>query len=406
MLFTTRNSASASAPSLDTLIAVSYTKLDTLSHLLSGSKDISDLLRRGVLLQNALEWGVQAREVERKQRTEESVFGLTRRKVQDREGGWRGVAFESGMDALFEDADEEDEDEDEDAIEIICDPNHTSNQIKPAGDTAEIVDPAMTHLIEEGEEAWFEQTWNELHSSTSPEARSMGITVMDQEHEQEAEVYAVEDDDSMFSLSPASSRGSSRSTTPSPPPSLLIEDIAPPPPSPKLRPTRIQDKLDGPVEKGTLPPALECGMSVGEVLELYDVLDDEDDEEMELGGTDIRPAQPIVNTISAVDIYSDESDFDSDIHNIDESDVPDLDSSDSEDEHDDHDPTHRSATPWLITPTEDVLDDFGSAGSFEDSHQYEFDHAEDEGMFAEQEKAKGRHAGTEGTRRRMIEVVR
>lgn len=399
MLFTTRNSASASAPSLDTLIAVSYTKLDTLSHLLSGSKDISDLLRRGVLLQNALEWGVQAREVERKQRTEESVFGLTRRKVQDREGGWRGVAFESGMDALFEDADEEDED----AIEIICDPNHTSNRIKFAGDTAEIVDPAMTHLIEEGEEAWFEQTWNELQSSTSPEARSMGITVMDQEHEQQAEVYAVEDDDSMFSLSTASSRGSSRSTTPSPLPCSLSEDIAPPPPSPKLRPTRIEDKLDGPVEKGTLPPALECGMSVEEVLELYDVLDDEDDE-LELGGIDIGLARPVVNTISAVDIYSDESDVDSDIHHTD--DVPDLDSSDSEDEHDEHDPIHRSATPWLITPTEDVLDDFGSAGSFEDSHQYEFDHAEDEGMFVEQEKIKGRQAGTEGTRRRMIEVVR
>lgn len=309
------------------------------------------------------------------------------------------MAFESGMDALFEDADEEDED----AIEIICDPNHTSNRIKFAGDTAEIVDPAMTHLIEEGEEAWFEQTWNELQSSTSPEARSMGITVMDQEHEQQAEVYAVEDDDSMFSLSTASSRGSSRSTTPSPLPCSLSEDIAPPPPSPKLRPTRIEDKLDGPVEKGTLPPALECGMSVEEVLELYDVLDDEDDE-LELGGIDIGLARPVVNTISAVDIYSDESDVDSDIHHTD--DVPDLDSSDSEDEHDEHDPIHRSATPWLITPTEDVLDDFGSAGSFEDSHQYEFDHAEDEGMFVEQEKIKGRQAGTEGTRRRMIEVVR
>ena len=387
MLFTTRSRAS-SGPSLDTLIAISYTKLDSLAHLLSGNKDESDLLRRGVLLQNALEWGIEAREKERKQRTEESIFGMTRRKNSGMSAGWRGEAFESGMDALFEQGDEDDED---DAIEIICKPTH----VKPVRDTAEVMDPtqsSMTHLVEEGEEAWFEQTWSELQAVTSPESNPMAITITDQD----AEIYPIEDDDSMFSPSPASSRGSSRSTTPSPPPLLMEIDLAPPP-SPKLLPTRIQDKLDGPMEKGTLAPALECGLSVEQVLIRYDILDDDD--ELELDTIDARLVDQAMSLAPLTEIYTDESDGEVDSAT---EDVPDFET-DLDSDDDERDDTERqSPSPWLITPTEDVLDDFGSGGSFEDLHQYGFEQARG-GMFAiKEKKAQDRPQGE----RRMIEVVR
>jgi hypothetical protein len=380
MSFTTRTRLAA-GPSLDTLIAITYTKLDTLSHLLSGNKDESDLLRRGVLLQNVLERGVDAREKERKQRTEESIFGMTRRKSSATTGGWKGAAFESGMDALFEQDGDEDEDEedDDDALEIVCQPSH----INSVHDTAQVMDPtqfSMTSPVEEGEEAWFEETWNELQSMTSPEHEPIAIAIMDQE----AEVYPIEDDDSIFSAS--TSEPSSRSITPSPPPFFKADDIALPP-SPRLKATKIADKLDGPIERGTLAPALECAISVEQVLLRYEILEDEEEEELnriDLQG--INQATDSVNRdyLDADDVPDFETDFDSD-----------------EDERDEAGHDRQSHTPWLVTPTEDVLDDFGSGGSFEDLHQYGFEHSDEEGMYATDGKDRQHER-----ERRMIEIVR
>jgi hypothetical protein len=278
---------------------------------------------------------------------------------------------------LFEQehADEEYE-ADDDALEIVCQPSH----VKPTRDTAVVMDHTqftMASTVEEGEEAWFEETWNELQSGTSPEHKPMAITIMDQD----AEVYPIEDDE--FLSSASSSGPSRRSNTPSPLPFIVAKDDMAflPPPSPRLRATRVNDKLDGPMERDTVAPALECGMGVEQVLLRYEILEDED----EIDAIDVQIIHQGID--SADTVYSDADD------------VPDLDPDEDEDDEAQH--QHHSRTPWLVTPTEDVLDDFGSGGSSEDLHHYGFGHADEEGTFMIDGK-KGQQEGE----RRLIEVVR
>jgi hypothetical protein len=309
---------------------------------------------------------VEREKREREARFRESVLGGQRQRMRRR--GWKGYAYEVGMDALFEVDEHEQEDQDEDMEVKVVDP------LTVVGEVAV-----------EGEEAWFEQTWTELQGDEDDDATAAAAGTV--------HVYPVEEDDSMYSLSSGSSSSSSSSSSRSPSPSSSGEldqdqrldqnldlDLVVPPPTPKLRPTKVNDKLDGPVEWGTRAAGLECGVEVGWIMERWEVLDDDEVEEGLVGyavGADITHIAEVIE--EADDSFSDM-----------DMDVPDLVDSDA-DEYDERDeqqrPTALSSSssssstfdePLLVTPTEDALDDFDQGHDGDDHEEDGRDYDDDE----------------------------
>jgi hypothetical protein len=300
-------------PSVEALIQMSQNKLIYLSEsIASTNRDSPDFLRKGILIQNALDWGLIEREQERKRKTEESVFLRRSSKPSSRSLSslWNGHAFERGMDALFE-----------------------GDEQGAGGDDGVVIDPTPYIPEEEGQEAWFEETWNELHSSetgssasSSPQTSPMVVDNM-LPQDTRVEIYAVDDTDMS---------SSSRSTTPSPPPFETSLSFTPPP-SPRLKATLVADKLEGPMDINTLPPSLESAMTVDEILEVYDIFDEEE-EEIDLMVQLPTDRPELTHNSSYLSEFDDE--------------VPDFES-DTEDT--------ESPDQLLATPTEDVLDDFSTS---------------------------------------------
>lgn len=273
---------------VEPLLQLSQSKMHLLSHFASTTtKDSRDILRRGILLQRTLDRVTIAKELQDRRRIEESIF---ERPQLSKARSWRAHDYSQAMQSLSE----------EDEEEAVVDPSA-------------YVDVASLGVEEvEGQEAWFEQTWRDLQSSDSyPTASYASVSIS-----------PVEDDDLSISS------GSSRSTTPSPTPQEFQYTL---PPSPSLRPTIIDDRLNGPVEPGTMPAKLEHAMPIEDIMDLYEILDDE--EELDL-------APPTFEQQSDSHLYYDSA-------------------SDSDEDDDDQ---------LLVTPNADLLDDFSPSTSFEDSY--------------------------------------
>ena len=389
MRYTTRTTPTPTpSETLTNLLHLTRSKLSLLYASSDASSSSagpeSDQLRRSVLLSNAYDsgWKLRVETIEREREEREvrelkSVLGRPSASGQGkrrRERGWEGPVYEVGMDALFED-DEEDESE----------AQNDDMQVK-------VVDPSQytgmgVGVEQAGEEAWFEQTWNELHGDDS----AVGTV----------EVYPVEEDDSMYSLSSSGSTSpsSSRSTSPSSGDDRdhhleLDFHLLVAPPTPKLGPTKVDDKLEGPVEWGTMAAGLECGVQVEWIMERWEVLEDDDDEVEGVVGyataADIVDVAYTAHTATeeeddSSDSFSDvDVDVDMDVPDLVDSDVDEFDeqphqrltSSFSKSNHYGHLDSSSSSSfdePLLVTPTEDALDDFDQVDDESDGRDYDDD---------------------------------
>lgn len=158
---------------------------------------------------------------------------------------------------------------------------------------------------EEGEEAWFEKTWSELQEQSSDTS---------------SDVSATSD--------------------------ISIEA----PPTPKLKPTLLGDKMDGAPAFGTLAPSLECGIPIDQLFDLYEVLDEDTE-------ADLDSSIEAIESLALDHLDGMDSEPDLDVHSdIQEGSGDEL----SEDEDD-------SQLP--ITPSEETLAEFSPSSSFDDDYQ-------------------------------------
>lgn len=248
---------------------------------------------------------------------------------------------------------EEEEDEEDDAVvspetktltrveQII-----SQTQSEPTSENGMVVDPseylfAHAEAEEEAEEAWFEEHWKDLQAETPVHSHShshaQAVPFSAATTDVSVQIYSVDSESDSESCHPSLHT----QFLPEIPATMPMEIS--PPPSPKLSPTRLQDKLESPMEFGTMPARLESAIGWAEFESVWEV---RGLGEMFVGSEDVN--------ISAVvaTVYAEEEDVP--VLETDEDELGEESEIDEEEENDDE---------LLITPGEETLDEFG-VGSF------------------------------------------
>lgn len=171
----------------------------------------------------------------------------------------------------------------------------------------------------EEEEAWFEEQWRDLQADNQGHPQIQSITTTAPfsavTTEVSVQIYSVESESDLDEPIPSSSIHD--------PTYLQIS----PPPSPKLSPTRLQDKLETPMEFGTKAASLQSAIAMEEFERVWEV--------RELGEMFVMPIPADFGGEEDVPVLGEDSEEDG-----------------SDEEKDDE---------LLITPGEETLDEFGSA---------------------------------------------
>lgn len=250
----------------------------------------------------------------------------------------------------------EEEDEEEDDVEVVSPETRTIAQVEQiisqsemANENGMVVDPSeylFAHVEaeeEEEEEAWFEEHWRDLQADTPVHSHAQAVNTIvplsAATTDVSVQIYSVDSESYSELESQSSDEPNTSLHTPTFAQSPTAMEISPPP-SPKLTPTRLQDKLESPMEFGTMPARLESAMRWEEFESVWEVRG--------LGEMFVLPEPTTISPVCTEE-------------EAEEDDVPALAEDNEYGEESEIDEEGEKDDELLITPGEEALDEFGAA---------------------------------------------